>query len=118
MALTTDIKNPALYLSDFRDSAQFLMLYSEYEADYRPNHTYTMVEHNKRLHLIGHSSDHKQLLDIDWLDCFWNNNTTWLEVFPVDRLTDEELFAIKLGGPEMVFGPRGFWKGGKANFND
>lgn len=38
--------------------------------------------------------------------CDWDNGKSWVEFIPASRLTEEDFFTMKLGGPEAIFGPR------------
>lgn len=47
-----------------------------------------------------------------WASCQYGQAEEWIELVPMDRFTEEDLFTMKLGGIESILGPRtNDWRG-------
>lgn len=101
-----------LYQSDFYAGAQFLVIYSEYNA-FSIGDIVTMLAASSRptsilpmYSLGGREITNSVGTAQAWSGCNWDNGGTWIEIIPTVRMTDEDLFAVKIAGTEAVFGER------------
>lgn len=100
-----ELKSPEMFETDFVDGAQFLILCSEYQEIYATNEIYTLrvfCDDGDYLRLGDDLQHHYK----NWPNFYWGNTTTWVQIFPTTRLTEEEIFVIKIGGPEALFDDR------------
>lgn len=113
--------NTILTNKDFYDGAEFVCVYvSASYGNARPNryvvgNTYKLIDiglgsSTVRMRMEDEAETHLNIVppsDIDRRPIFWDNGDSWVEFIPRDRLSGEDMFAIKLGiDLEELFGKR------------
>lgn len=104
-----------IYRKDIFHGAVFVCVYLDDDPmdGFNLHELYTFKNHSEDEDLWSvHRTRDDEPIDVwSWgkkneVSCNWDNGTTWIEFMPVIRLTDEDLFTIKLAGAEALFGKR------------
>lgn len=93
------------------DGAKFVCLWNgEAPERYTTGKEYTATCHPEfdNYYVIVDNDGQRGLniLAENWLVCTYDNGGTWVEFYPTELLSDEDLFTVLLGGVESVFGKR------------
>lgn len=113
-------KSSKTFESDFVEGAEFIILHAEdwFAMSYKEGQSYKMMGRDT-LSKYGDTDGERTLIlkgqgpftyasgDTEaWRWRAWHSTDSQIAIFPVARLTDVELFTIKIAGPEAIFGKR------------
>lgn len=99
---------------DVYDGAKFVCLFpSRWGKYFTVGKTYTMNSYTRSYDggevtykMIGDNEKYITGSTLLWMSSTYGSGTPQLEFIPDGRLTDEELFTIRLAGPETILGQR------------